>query len=913
MTDDKVSGASCIAVPDSGTSGNLGMASASRLQFSVSFRSVSRLSAVLAAVVCMACGAQTSPGPLQPIPALPFAQSPLTLSQAAVPNRPFTVTGTGGAILGMQDGTVELWQFPLKFFSGLHLRADVDGYPVPIDLNSAAATLEVSPDHTTLTYAHAAIVVKQHMFVPAGEGNQGLGGMIVFEIHSIAPATLTVSLSPAMILQWPAPQWGAASWDWIPSAPQAATANGGTPLPTGAPPSPDGLYGVYTDNPEIWGLIALPGATPGQLSPYQEHPRTLPMEFRLRFDPRVNAGQMFPLLCEVARNGERNTAPNLAALKHRLESRAGSLTTIWAHTQEYYARFFDTRLSTHTPDPRLDQDLSWAVLAIDKMQAATGTGEVGLVAGWYPAFDSARPGFGWFFGRDTLWSLYAIDGYGDAALARRALDFLIARQRADGKMMHEYSQTAGLLTGTMAWANLPYEYAAADATPLYLLALQDYIRATGDFAYLKAHWDSVERAYRFERTHDSDGDGVYDNSQGTGWVEGWPPRLPHQELYLAALDRDATAAMSQLANWMGDQPLAAEARATAARLTASVEGYALPNGQYAFSRNADGTYDPSQTVYPAVALWGSAAGLAKPATMLTRWSGHLFSTDWGARAVASDDPIYNPISYHQGTVWPLFTGWTSLAEYRSGRPLAGYASLRQNTALTEVQDPGSVTEVLSGRFYEPLGRSSTHQLWSSAMVLAPALKGLFGLEPDAPNHALLVHPNLPASWDSAIVNNVRVGDTLFTVTYQRGKDGLQVTATSAAAAILCLRPEPDLLAPAAACRQAASTRHELHLPLPRVEVELLTPKAPLFGEETQVARVIGEHTDAHALSLTVEALAGSTVSFALHRNTAATPTASGAEIRDGKLVVTMPAQPVALPSAPALDRTFVTQTVTVRW
>ena len=849
------------------------------------------------------CTAQTLPQ-LKSIPALPFPSGALTISQAAVPNRPFTVTGTGGAILGMQDGTAELWQFPLKFFSGLQIQAEVDGYPVPINLNADVATLQVSPDHSTLTYAHSAIVVRQHMFVPAGEGNQGLGGVIVFEIQSIAPVTLTVSLTPSMVLQWPAPQYGQPSWDWLPGTTS-------TPAEHPAPIDPataSGIYGVYTDNPELWGLIGLAGSTPGNISPYQEHPRTLPLQFRLRFDPKKNSGQMYPLLCEIARPGEKNSDATQAALRQRLVDRAAALPTIWSHTQQYYAHFFDTRLTAQTPDPHFDQALAWAELAIDKAQVATSTGEVGLIAGWYPSFDSARPGFGWFFGRDTLWSSYAINAYGDPALTRRALDFLIARQRPDGKMMHEFSQTAGLLTGTMAWSNFPYEYAAADSTPLYLLAMQDYVRATGDMAYLKKNWDSLQRAYHFERTHDSDGDGVYDNSQGTGWVEGWPPRLPHQELYLAALDRDATSAMAQLASWMNDAQLAQEARATAQNLTKSVEAYRLPNGQYAFSRNADGTYDPTLTVYPSVALWSSSAGLAQPQIMLIRWSAHLFSTDWGARAVSSNDPVYDPISYHQGTVWPLFTGWTAMAEYRGNRPLAGLASLQRNIDLTWAQDPGAVTEVLSGRFYEPLGRSSTHQLWSSAMVLSPAIKGLFGVEPDAPNHALILHPSLPATWDRASLSNLLIGDDRYSLTLERQSGSLTITATSAAPTVLCLRAKSAISVTddPIPCAEKPSTRHELKLPLAPVELQLLPPGKPEFGDETRLPRVIDEHADARSLTIQVEAHAGSTVSFAVRTNAKVTPTSSE-ELRDGKLQVVMPPQPLA-----ATD-SFITKEVTIRW
>jgi glycogen debranching enzyme len=585
---------------------------------------------------------------------------------------------------------------------------------------------------------------------------------------------------------------------------------------------------------------------------------------------------------------------------------------VWAQTQEYYARFFDTRLAVHSPDPLFNKAIAWAELAIDKAQVATATGDVGLVAGWYPSFDSARPGFGWFFGRDTLWSIYAIDSYSDAALVRRAIDFLVRRQRADGKMMHEFSQSADVLTGAMAWPNFPYEYAAADSTPLYLLAMQDYVCTTGDLPYLKSHWESLQRAYRFERAHDSDGDGVYDNSEGTGWVEGWPPKLPHQEFYLAALDRDATYAMAQLAQWIGDDSLSREAQSTADKLSASVRAYRLGNGTYAFSKDVSSTYDPTLTVYPAVALWGSGDGMAQPETMLSAWSSHLFATDWGTRAVSESDPVYDPISYHQGSVWPLFTGWTAMAEYRSQRPLAGYAALRQNIDLTWVQDPGAVTEVLSGRFYQPLGRSSTHQLWSSAMVLAPALRGLFGIEADAPHHALLIHPQLPANWDRVTLDNVRVGDTLFVVSMQRAGEHLEVLATSTMPTALCLRAAAVL---SEECREAAVTQHHLRLKLPPVEVGLIADTRSQFGDVTREARVTSEHREARSLTIDIEAQAGSTVRFAVRSNGTVRVSTQESKLDGNQLVVSMPYSGKAQSSAMTRDvgDRFVTKAVTLRW
>ena len=56
--------------------------------------------------------------------------------------------------------------------------------------------------------------------------------------------------------------------------------------------------------------------------------------------------------------------------------------------------------------------MQWAEIAIDQEKVRTGD-ETSLVAGWYPSFDSTRPGFGWYFGRDALWTLYAVNSYGD--------------------------------------------------------------------------------------------------------------------------------------------------------------------------------------------------------------------------------------------------------------------------------------------------------------------------------------------------------------------------------------------------------------------------------------------------------------------------------------------------------------------
>ena len=815
---------------------------------------------------------------LEATPRFPLTASEMGIRHAVEPDHPFTVTGATGAILGLQNGSVEIWDLPTKVLTGLRVSAEIDGYPVPIDLTAHAAEIEVEPDHTTMTYSHAAITVRQHMFVPAGDTNSATGAQVFFEIAAIKPAVVTISFEPSMMEQWPAPQYGRPSADW-----RAMGTGGG--------------YVLSTDNPGVFGMVAMPAATAGIMAPYQERPQGFPLQFKVRFDPAKDAGKFYPLLTEVSAGGEKESAATIAAMQARVAAKGAALPAVYKATSDYYARYFDTRLTVKTPDPMLDKALRWAEIAIEQSKVRTGA-ETGLVAGWYPSFDSARPGFGWYFGRDTLWSMYAIDSYGDRALAKEALEFLLRRQRADGKMMHEFSQTAGELTGAMTWSNFGYEYAAADATPLFAMAMADYVRTTGDMEFLRAQWDAVKRGYAFERAHDSDGDGVYDNSEGTGWVEQWAAGQPHQELYLASLDESAARAVSEMAGWMADGTLQTKAAGDAEHVAGEVAKYRQADGTYAFSKNKDGSYDKTLSVYPAVAMWSRASGLPESGPMLSAWSGKHFGTDWGVRAVGDQTAVYDPLAYHQGTVWPLFTGWAAMAEYRGGRPIAGTRDVMENVGLTWAQDPGFVTEVISGAFYQPLGRSSSHQLWSSAMTLTPAVRGMFGVEVNALERSMTVAPHLPVTWERAEMRNVRVGDDLYAVTMRREHGRMVVMADAGRPTVLCFN-----LAAGKACGEKAAQEHRVELPLPAVEVGRLNQTMPLPGAATEQARVIDEVYEANGARLTIEAMGGSVVGLVVRRNVAsARVTVDGVMQTGDALTVPMPA-----------GDGFVTRKVAIGW
>jgi glycogen debranching enzyme len=781
--------------------------------------------ALLFVFMAAASRAQTPAGDLRPLRYF-AANEPgqLRISANIMPVKPFSVVGPRGALLGQQDGTFEAWIFPWKILSHMRITAQMKDYAVPIDVNEQAASIDVQPGHTTITFSHANFTIREILFAPQNAPD-GAGALAYYQIQAVRPMTLTFSFTPEMQRMWPALSDDRPSPEWV---------------KTGQ----SGFYILHLNFPDHAAALAMPAAQYGILPPYQERPKDYPLQFVIQFDPATDRDKLYPLLMTTA---ETPAAATTSALAQRLQALDSDFHQLYSDTQNHFEKFSARHLSIETPDEKLNQAFAWAEVAIDQLRVQTtpSHAETALVAGFYTSGDSARPGFGWYFGRDALWTLYAVNSYGDYQLTRDELNFLIKRQSPEGKIIHEWAQTADLVD----WKSLPYASASADATPLLLMASEDYLKISGDTQFIQANWDALNKAWTFETSHDSDGDGIYENTEGSGWVESWPPGMPHQEIYLAALDQQASTAMALLARATGHTEIAKQAESRAARIGAAIEKeYLLPGGEfYAFSRNADGTTDPSPTIFPAVASWDGSYKLQHAQPMLDRWAAQEFSTDWGTRDLSPTVPFYDPISYHQGTVWPLYTGWAAVAEYRNGRSLSAYAHLMQNADLTWAQDPGAVTELLSGQFFAPLGRSTSHQLWSSAMVISPVVRGLFGLEWDSSGKKLTVTPSLPAQWDKAALHHIPFA----------GSDlDLEMTRDGSMLIVRPAGPSAPQVVLASHTLGAKWSGNVLQIPLPAVEVGV-DHALPEPGATTQQMKVIDQQSAVNSLTLTLSAAANS--------------------------------------------------------
>ena len=692
-----------------------------------------------------------------------------------------SAVGTRAALLGKEDGRFEAWVYPLKIVRDLHVRFHIDGRVV--EGESVARNVITRPESSTIVYSEGAFQVRETLFVPIHEP----GASIIFEVHTERPLAIEVGFQAGFELEWPAAM-GAASLAW--NADRRAF-----------------LLRARDRNDAAW--IGSPTATDAKSGD--------------RMGDRVidragdsSSGESSFLLGTTPRGRDKKLVvigasldgpEDAAAIYDRMVRDTDKLAR---EAETYYADYLRHTLSIKVPDAAIQQAYDWS--RINLLQARVDNPVVGsgLIAGYGPSgtqrpglAESQRPGFDWFFGRDALWTTLALDSEGDFSDARTALELLAKYQRADGKIPHEISQSAGIVDW---FGEYPYGYASADATPLFLIAASDYVERSGEVGFAREKWDSIERAYQFLNST-LDADGFAQNAGvGHGWVESGPLVPVRTEIYQAALGIEALRAMGSLARSIGKTEGGKtenfdEFEQAFERERGRLNGrfWSPEKKIFAFAIGPNNNLVDEATVMPAVPMWFGLLDPPKAEETIARLAAPDMQADWGMRILSSSSAEYSSDGYHFGSVWPLFTGWASVAEYRYHRDLAGYLNLRANALLALGGSDGSgghVTEVLAGDYNEPLETSTPQQIWSAAMVVSPLLRGLFGLETNAVTGEIGFAPHIPADWQAFTIGNLRVGTTSLELRYHRDANEihLEVTRTGKGKCTLDFSPAVSLRA-----------------------------------------------------------------------------------------------------------------------
>ncbi len=702
-------------------------------------------------------------------PKFSLRKSGLELERRTQAGSFFDVLGRRAAVFGYEHRPLEAWVYPLKLLDDFELSFRIEGYPLEFRATETAVRINVRPEATVFTYSHAAFTVRQIIYAPVDEP----GVIMLLDVKSVLPMTIGVSFRPGLKLAWPAGlMTGNIGWD-----------------------EKQHVYYITEESKRFVGVVGSPAGRDVSQMPYQEEPRDVPSRFYIETSPEELKTSFVPIIIAGSVEGR-------AKAKEAYDRLLGSAQSLYEKNVAYYERLERETTSIWTPDERLNTAFSWAKVGVDKGIATNPFLGTGLLAGFRTSGESERPGFAWYFGRDAMWTALAINSYGDFRSARTALEFLKKFQRADGKIPHEISQSASLIPW---FTDYEFPWASADATPLYVIAHADYWRTTGDVAFLKANWDSIQKAYRFSEATDTDGNQLIENTKfGHGWVEGGPLRPVHEEIYMQGLWIEASRSMSELAEAMKEAATAERASANAERTRAAMEQtyWLAGRGFYAFGTRPPTAEKPEaepgpnravrqarmeelstarlideDTVLPAVPLWWRTMLDERAQLQLDHLGSGRMATDWGARIISNESKLYDPLSYHYGSVWPLFTGWASMGAYRYGRPHVGYQALMANALLTYTNAEGYVTELLSGDWNAPFGRSSHHQVWSEAMVVTPSLRGLFGIEITDAGRELRFAPQLPANWDRVEARGVAAGDARYDLKLVRAAGRLTITIT----------------------------------------------------------------------------------------------------------------------------------------
>jgi glycogen debranching enzyme len=640
--------------------------------------------------------------------------------------------GMRAGLFGNEAGQIEGWVYPLKLFRGLHLRFHADGRVLPAE--ALARTITVRPESCSITYASETFQVKETLFVPVHEA----GAVIILDIQTAEPLELEAAFQADFQLEWPAGLGGTyVNWD----------------LPLRA-------FSLGEEQKKFAGLIGSPTATLAHEQYDTNYSSSDESSFLL--GPVVKGRETRVIVIAGSVNGATDAENTYRKL-------TTSYPALLRESADYYTKYLDQTVSLQLPDAQLEQAYDWARVSMLQGLVTNPYLGTGLIAGYRTSGSSQRPGFAWFFGRDALWTALALDAEGDFATSRTALDFLSKYQRADGKITHEISQGASFVPW---FKEYPYPYAAADATPLYIITMNDYAMHSGDVAFVKEKWDNIWRAYHFLKSTYNKQNLPQNFGIGHGWVEGGPLLPISTELYQSGLGAQALSSLSSLAHLVGKDDTSKELEQTFAQQKTFLNQtfWSAEKKLYSFALDRNNQRVDIPSVLATVPMWFGLLDEDKSEAMLSLLADSDHQTDWGMRIISSHDPKYNPGGYHFGSVWPLFTGWASVGEYKYHRTFPAYSNLRANALLGLDGPLGHFTEVLSGDYYQGLSTSSPHQIWSAAMVVSPMLRGMLGLDANGVTHQVRLAPHVPADWDSFRVGKVSIEGCTLSLSYGRTFD-----------------------------------------------------------------------------------------------------------------------------------------------